>query len=92
LGKYPREIFRQNGIDPEILGDARIYSAINTLKKELERHGDFSDNRRNIPPEQKAETATDIRLSHAEHELEYLKQEVEFLKKTIMSEREAKRK
>jgi len=91
-GQFPREIFRKNGIDPEIIGDARVWCVINKLKKELDRHGDFCDARRAIAPERKAEITAEKRLQRAEHELEYLKQEVEFLKKTIISQREARRK
>jgi len=84
----PREILGLLGIDAEILGAARIRNIAYNLKQELANFGEFSDFRRkrtdkhrkeNFPP---AQEINRLRL-----EVEYLKQEQEFIKKIFSAER-----
>lgn len=87
-GKTMREIFKENGLDPEILGETRVYSFTNNLKQKALNDGSFEDRRRF----NKHSLLTDneeIRLLR--HEVEYLRQEVEFLKKTQKADMEARK-
>jgi len=78
----PREIFELLGIDTEILGTARIRGIAYNLKQEYANFGEFSDIRRNVrkleerlPPTQE--------INKLRMEVEYLRQEQEFIKKII---------
>jgi len=83
----PREILELLGIDTEILGGARIRSIAYNLKQEYATFGEFSDIRRNgrsvqdeiLPPVQE--------INKLRMEVEYLRQEQEFIKKIISSAR-----
>jgi hypothetical protein len=86
-GEAPIEILRSVGIDPKMLG-TRVWSIVQTIKKELQRNGQFSDIRFK-------DTGNGVNNKTDEwvrHELAFLRQEVEFIKKTILLEREARRK
>jgi hypothetical protein len=85
-GESGREILNSFGIDPEILGDSRIWSLTGKFRGELEKHGGFSDTRRKHG--YSAETAT---IEQLRVEVAYVKQEVEFLKKNIILDLEAQR-
>jgi hypothetical protein len=86
----PREIFGLLGIDAKILGLARVRGIPYALKQEKACFGEFSDVRRNAM--QKEKFAPDQELKRLRIEVEYLKQEHEFLKKIISAEREEKSK
>jgi cell division protein FtsB len=81
----PREIFGLLGIDAKILGFARVRGIPYALKQEYVCFGDFSDVRRNAMNKEKF--PPDQELKRLRMELEYLKQEHEFLKKIISAER-----
>lgn len=91
-GKRMREIFRENGIDPELLGDKRIEN-FNQMLNQRAREGDgFKDRRTdNHRPnaEETAQTLAD-QVKRLQHELAYTRQEVEFLKKLQMANTEAR--
>ena len=86
----PREILELLGIDTEILGAARIRGIAYNLKQEYADFGEFLDIRRNgrnvhgeiLPPAQE--------INKLRMEVEYLRQEQEFIKKIISAEREVK--
>lgn len=93
-GKSMREIFEENGIDPEILGSARIWGFAQKLRKNADREGGFEDQRRRNsrkPAEGTKEQALSTRVEQLEHELAYTRQEVEFLKKIHMADLEARK-
>ena len=93
-GKSMREIFEENGIDPEILGDARIWGFAQKLRANADREGGFEDQRGSNsrkPAKGTKEQALSARVEQLEHELAYTRQEVEFLKKIHMADLEARK-
>lgn len=82
-GKTAEAILRENGIDPKILGNTRVDSLRRQYNKEwLPRHVGI--------PERRAVTTNEAHDIKIEHELEYLRQEVEALKKILQADLEAK--
>jgi transposase-like protein len=93
-GKSMREIFEENGIDPEILGGARIWGFAEKLRKNAEREEGFEDLRKHNsrkPAKGTKEQALAARVEQLEHELAYTRQEVEFLKKIHLADLEARK-
>ena len=94
IGKTMREVFRENGIDPAILGDARIWGFAEKLRNKADREEGFEDlrkqNKRKPVTESEGET-TEARLERLEHELAYTRQEVEYLKKLQIADMEARK-
>jgi len=93
-GKSMREIFEENGIDPDILGTSRIWGFAEKLRKNADREGGFEDQRsHNSRKTAKGtrEQALSARVEQLEHELAYTRQEVEFLKKIRMADLEARK-
>lgn len=94
-GKLMREILIESGIEVEIMGDRRIWSLAEQIKKAAEREGRFEDQReKNSRKLQKMteEQAMAKRIEQLEHELAYTRQEVEFLKKLQAANMEAQKK
>ena len=92
-GKSMREIFEENGIDPEILGPSRIYGFAEKLRTKADREEGFIDLRgknSRKPAKGTKEQALAARVEQLEHELAYTRQEVEFLKKIRMADLEAR--
>ena len=79
----PREILELLGIDTEILGAARIRNIAYNLKQEYVNFGEFSDIRRNGKNKPGEELPPAKELNKLRMEVEYLKQEQEFIKKII---------
>lgn len=93
-GKTMRMILEESGINPEILGERRIWSMAFRMREEAEREEGFEDQRRKNkrkPRKQKEEQTLAERIEQLEHELAYTKQEVEFLKKIRAAELEAQK-
>lgn len=92
-GETLKEIFRDCGIDPDILGHSRIKSFAYVLNKTAKREEGFIDKRQGNyrHPSQKGEQTVEARVRQLEHELAYTRQEVEFLKKLQMADMEARR-
>ncbi len=92
-GKAAREIFREIGIDPVILGESRINGICYTINKQARRESGFADGRVNNrrQPTTAEDTSPEGRLRQLEHELAYTRQEVEFLKKLYMADTEARK-
>mgnify|MGYP000099110845 CR=1 FL=1 len=94
-GRRMKDIFRDNGIDPDILGRKRIENFSVRLDDAV-REGKFLPDRR-IYNSRPAEAAAPEQMPLEErvrwliHELEYAKQEVEFLKKLQMANTEARK-
>lgn len=93
-GKSMREIMEEHGIDPDILGSARIYGFTNKLRNNSNRETGFTDlreqNSRQPAKKTKEQTLAD-RIEELEHELAYTRQEVEFLKKIHTADLEARK-
>ena len=92
-GKSPRTILRESGIDPELMGEKRIHSLRTVVMGQSKRGNEFSDTNCKVPtpPSRKAERATDDKIARLEHEVAYTRQEVEYLKKIYMADKEAAR-
>ena len=81
-GVLPREILRRYGYPVEILGKRRIWGIAHGIKKEYESNGGFRDVRSPRPaPARSEELTPEQQIRQLQHKLDYLTQEVEFLKK-----------
>lgn len=88
-GKPLYKILKEAGIAPELLGK-RLNSLRTNLKRQGERNGVFTDiHHKNISAE--APRTNEDKIARLEHELAYTKQEVEFLKKIYLADREAQK-
>lgn len=83
-GETGREILSSMGIDPEIVGDSRIWSLVGKFRDELEKYGDFADTRRRSESNLQSASIEQLRI-----EVEYVKQEVSFLKKNLILDSKA---
>ena len=87
------DIFRNHGIDPDILGVSRIEGFSYQLNKKARQQQGFADRRSGNyrrPPRTGSETV-EQRVRQLENELAYTRQEVEFLKKLQAANMEAQR-
>ena len=81
-GVLPREILRRYGYPVEILGKQRIWGIAHCIKKEYESNGSFRDVRSPRPaPARSEELTPEQQIQQLQQKLDYLTQEVEFLKK-----------
>ena len=81
-GVLPREILRRYGYPVEILGKRRIWGIAHCIKKEYESNGSFRDVRSSRPaPARSEELTSEQQIKQLQQKLDYLTQEVEFLKK-----------
>lgn len=82
-GKTIREIFTEVGFDVEKLGQKRLDNFQLRLEKEAQREEGFEDKRSgNCRQEAQSDEANLLkRLKQLEHQVEYLQQENDFLKK-----------
>jgi hypothetical protein len=88
----PREILELLGIDTKILGAARIRNIAYNLKQEYANFGEFPDVRRKRSDKQREKLPPDKEINRLRMEVEYLRQEQEFIKKIISAGREVKSK
>jgi len=94
-GKSVKQIFADNGINPEILGDKRLENFSTRLRQLRRKGSDFTDrrSRAEINSSDKEQKTEDLKeeIKWLKHELEYTRQEVEFLKKIQMANTEARK-
>ena len=92
-GQPISETMRQNGIDPNILGQNRVDGFSYTLNKAARYGKDFSDGRKTNyrRPAKTGEETVEQRVKQLENELAYTRQEVEFLKKLQAANMEAQK-
>lgn len=86
-GSTPMEILKRCGYDTELLSESRISGIGQIIRKEAALGKGFHDGKR---PSDSSDTQKEITCDTAtfrkmQDELEYLKQEMEFLKKTILA-------
>ena len=81
----PSEILRRARIDPKMLGTARTRGMVANLKKEIAKNGSFIDVIviRARMPEVQSSTKKADNIDSLRAEVEYLRQERDFLKKII---------
>jgi len=93
-GEIPEEIIRSMDIDPEILGAGRIKGIVKRIRDQAATGTGFTEGHqwqdKNAPAEESHPVSK--RLKRLEHESAYMKQELEFIKKIILADREAGRK
>lgn len=86
-GTSPREILINYGFDISILGEKRIWSISQHIRSEYEKYGEFHEGygRRVISTAQKSDHSQPLsekdEIKQLRSEVNYLKQEMEFLKK-----------
>ena len=86
-GDLPRKILEDHGFDPKVLGSRRIWSVSQHIRDEYKRYGEFHQGYGPRDPGGSGSSASDPAQSEADglkqlrHEVDYLKQEMEFLKK-----------
>lgn len=85
-GDSPREIVEALGYEPDILGTSRLSGLQMNIKKQANRPGGFTEGKNNrkglkaemVSVDENPDRDTLVRM---QHEILYLRQEVEFLKK-----------
>ena len=88
-GESPRKILEDHGFDISIIGERRIWSISQHIRTEYQKYGEFHEGYgpRGTSATHPVLTDTDTPVSEADeirqlrHEVDYLKQEMEFLKK-----------
>ena len=89
-GDSPRKIIADLGYSPEMFGQKRIDSLVQHIKKQALSGAGFTEgpNRTKRVPIKKVEAdlKSEQSLDQMQHELLYLRQEVEFLKKIIKAD------
>lgn len=92
-GKTAIEIFKDAGLDPQILGKKRIHTAKKRWTKAYKEHGvsGLNDTRKgNSGRPRKTELTDKDIIAKQQAQIEYLKQENELLKKLELQERQVK--
>lgn len=85
-GGAPRKILEDHGFSVELIGERRFFSIPQHIREESKRHGEFREgyssrsNGENVL-EVQGHPSGDDELKQLRHEVDYLKQEMEFLKK-----------
>jgi len=82
----PKEILLRLGVDYEMLGRKRVEGMVNNLKKKF-ANGISEDRRKR----RQTDLIRERHVSKLRAEIEYLRQENEFLKKIVSAGKEAKR-
>ena len=86
--KFPRDIFIECGIDPNIVGDNRIHNSAKRWRKQYKKNGELKDTRKGAsgrPLER--ELSDKEKLERAEAKIKLLEAENELLKKNELIEK-----
>ncbi len=90
-GQSPASIVQAMGFDPEVLGAPRINGILQHIKDTVASGEAFRDHRRpNLDRTDIEDTSPSKALIRMQHELCYLRQEIEFVKKIITADRKNK--
>ena len=81
-GKLPRDIVKNLGIDPNILGDTRINGLKTMIGKEVKKGNRFRD-LNTYAQGCNGYLSAENRIKYLEMQLAYKNQEIEFLKKIV---------
>ena len=91
-GARIRDILLRHGIDPGVLGEARIRGLQQKVEKQAERPEGFQNLKRSgQKPVTSREKTLEKQVRELQHQLAYTQQEVEFLKKIRMADLEAQK-
>jgi len=89
-GKIPSQILTEHGINPQLLGKRRKDALVAMVKRCELRSDGFEDTRKGNSGRRVTRDLADAeRISRLEHQIKYLKQENEFLKKIEFLDRQA---
>ena len=92
-GKPPKAIVKELGFDPKVLGESRINGILQHIKEASLSDEGFRDiKKQSVLVENISDLLPSKALIRMQHKLEYMKQELEFIKKIILADREANRK
>jgi len=86
-GEFPRKILEDHGCDIDIIGERRIWSISQHIREEYKKYGEFHQGYRNqyskgyTPADTDPAVTEKDELKQLRNEVDYLKQEMEFLKK-----------
>ena len=87
-----RDVFVRHGIDPNVLGSARVNGFQEKLLKQAERPEGFQNLKRSGQKQETSkEKSLEKQVRELQHQLAYTQQEVEFLKKIRMADLEAQK-
>lgn len=78
-GVLPRDILQKYGYPVDVLGKQRIWGISHSIHRQFEKTGEFRDVRN--PGSPLKEDSAEDKIRQLEHQVNYLTQEVEFLKK-----------
>jgi hypothetical protein len=94
-GESPRRIMEEMGFDPDVIGKRRIDGIILHLREAVNSGEEFRDVRK-IQENHMSEADKKLPPSKAilkmQHKIAYMEQELEFIKKIIKADNEARRK
>lgn len=93
LGMPFADILSKAGIDPDLLGKRGIRNLTASVNSQGKRGVGFSDIIKKVPlPDEKRKAKTiEEKVARLQHEVAYTKQEVEYLKKIYLADREEQR-
>ena len=81
-GSIPRQILIDHGYDPEMLGNRRIWGISQHIRKQYDKYGEVHEGVSHAKPRGQEKPQSDKdELKQLRHEVDYMKQEIEFLKK-----------
>ena len=82
-GKSIRQVFEDAGLDPSIVGETRMHGYRERILREAEREEGFQNLRKNNHRREAQSTQAQMakRIRQLEHQVVYLQQENEFIKK-----------
>ena len=86
-GARIRDILLRNGIDPNVLGEARIRG----LQQKIEHQAGRPEGFQNLKRSGQKPATSRVKTLEKQHQLAYTQQEVEFLKKIRMADLEAQK-
>lgn len=87
--KFPQDVFRECGMDQEIVGERRISTAANRWRKQYKSTGEIKDTRKGTSGRPRIHDLSDSeKLKRAEVKIKLLEAENELLKKNEMIEME----
>lgn len=88
-GESPRKILEDHGFDISIIGERRIWSISQHIRTEYKKYGEFHEGygprvetvSHDVPTDAAKPVSEADEIKQLRHEVDYLKQEMEFLKK-----------
>jgi transposase len=89
-GKIPSVILKDMGIDPKVIGKRRQDQIVRKMRECMQRPEGFEDTRKGSSGRPATKDLSDKeKISRLEHQIKYLKQENEYLKKIEFLDRQS---